>query len=78
MIRTGGEAKWADLGDMSAACITRPDSCTDAGTLMVWIRRLDRSIGTKAGGALSTVTNINDGKSSGVQITLNTGLKMYV
>ena len=51
MLNTGGGVgDWADLGDMSVAYITRMD-CTDGGTLMVWIKRLN----DEYGGLLSTL-----------------------
>ena len=61
MIRTGGEGKWADLGDMSAACITSISSCSDGGKLMVWIKRLE----DVERGVLSSITMLNRDKSLG-------------
>ena len=56
---------WAELGNMSAACITRMD-CTDGGTLMVWIKRLSG----KYGGYLATVSKLGtETYSSGLRIT---------
>ena len=52
MLKTNSTGSWADLGDMSVACITRMD-CTDGGTLMVWIKRLSDQVG----GYLSTLKN---------------------
>ena len=47
---SNGPSNWADLGDLSAACITIPETCADGGTLMVWFK--GRSGGL--GGYLST------------------------
>ena len=36
------QSQWVDLGDLSAACITRPDTCeSDGAALSVWLKLTD-------------------------------------
>ena len=74
VIKMDGKGNWVNLGDLSVACITSLYNCTDGGTLMVWMKRQDDT----KGGALSTVTKLNDEEKSGIQLKLNRNSKMYV
>ena len=77
VVKTGGEGNWTDLGNMSVACITRPETCTNGGTLMVWIKVLE-DIKTITAGVLSTVGSIDGDISSGIQLVLRSQYRMYV
>ena len=36
------QSQWVDLGNLSAACITRPDTCgSDGAALSVWLKLTD-------------------------------------
>ena len=46
--------QWLDLGDLSAGCISNPDTCTSGGSVSYWINVVDCD---SSGGFLSSNAN---------------------
>ena len=64
--------QYVDLGNLSAACMTRPETCETGGTVTLWVKLLE------VGGFQGIITSLDIPRSDGFTFYLSDSLLGYV